>query len=194
MAKKLKKNRWWKVARMRPNDNVRVGRTIAGEWERQESESERLAARKKEHGKKIFKIVSLLVILVVVGVIAAMEASVWINNRAKEEEAARIIQPAIEIIDEAGAGVTSRMREYVAQVEQDLADVGLTANRAVIPAGKMREVHLFLNGYDYYIKMNIDKETGVSAEDTKRMVEYVTTHDLHPEYIDVRIKGKAYFK
>ena len=34
------------------SNNVRVGRTIAGEWERQESESERLAARKKAKNKK----------------------------------------------------------------------------------------------------------------------------------------------
>ena len=176
------------------NDNVRVGRTITGEWERQESESERLLARKKARNKKILKILTLVVILGSIGVIVAMEVSVWVGRRVKEEEEASIIQPTIEVIDEAGTGVTSRMREYIAQVEQDLADVGLVANRAVIPAGKMREVHLFLNGYNFYVKMNIDKETAVSAEDTKRIVTYLTEHSLQPEYVDVRVKGKAYYK
>lgn len=173
---------------------VRVGRTIAGEWERQESESERLAARKKAKNKKIIKILLLIATIGAVSVIAAIEITVWISNVKKEEEAAKIIQPTIEIIDEAGTGITARMREYVGRLERDLADVGLAANRAVVPAGKMREVHVFLNGYDFYVKMNIDRESAVSAEDTKRMVNYVTEHNVTPEYIDVRVKGKGYYK
>lgn len=176
------------------NNSVRVGRTINGEFERQESESERLAARKKQKTKKIIRVVTLLVVVVGVAIVVAMEVSVWFSNRVKEEEAAKIVQPTIEVIDEAGTGITSKMREYVAQVEQDLKEQGLKANRAVIPAGKMREVHIFLDGYDYYVKMNIDRESSVSAEDVKRMIAYVSEHDLHPEYIDVRVKGKAYLK
>ena len=78
--------------------------------------------------------------------------------------------------------------------EGDLKDLGLIADRAVVPAGKMREVHIFLKDHEYYVKLNIDKETGISAEDTSRMVKYLAEHDLHPEYIDVRVKGKAYYK
>lgn len=173
---------------------VRVGRTIAGEWERQESESERLLARKKVKQKKIFKVVSLIVILAAVAGIIVMEVSVWMSNRAREEAEAVVLKPTIEIIDESGSGVTSRMRDFVVQIERDFADIGMSANRAVVPAGKMREIHIFLNGYDYYVKLNIDRGTAVSAEDTKRMVAYITEHDIHPEYIDVRVKGKGYYK
>ena len=179
----------------RHNDtNVRVGRTIAGEWERQESESERLAARKKAKTKKVVKIILLIASIGVIAGIVIMEVSVWISNVKKEEEAAKVIQPTIEVIDEAGTGITPRMKEYIGRVERDLGDVGLSANRAVVPAGKMREVHVFLNGYDYYVKMNIDRESAVSAEDTKRMVNYVTENNAKPEYIDVRVKGKGYYK
>ena len=178
----------------RNNGGMKVGRTIAVEWERQESESERLAARKKAKTKKVIKVLILVASLAVIIGIVAMEVSVWISNRAEEEKAAKIAQPTIEIIDEAGTGITPRMKEYVGQLERDLVDVGLTANRAVVPAGKMREVHVFLNGHDYYIKMNIDRESAVSAEDAKRMVNYVTEHNITPEYIDVRVKGKGYYK
>ena len=43
-------------------------------------------------------------------------------------------------------------------------------------------------------KMNIDREPAVSAEDAKRMVNYVTERNIKPEYIDVRVKGKGYYK
>ena len=178
----------------RNNQGVRVGRTIAGEWERQESESERLAARKKTKTKKIAKTLVLVASVAVIVGIAAMEISVWISNRVEEEKAAKIVQPTIEVIDEAGTGITPRMKEFIGQLERDMADLGLPVNRAVVPAGKMREVHVFLNGQEYYIKMNIDREPAVSAEDAKRMVNYVTERNVKPEYIDVRVKGKGYYK
>ncbi len=178
----------------RNRGGVKVGRTIAVEWERQESESERLAARKKAKTKKVVKVVLLIASLAVIAGIIIMEVSVWISHRVEEEKAAKIPQPTIDLIDEAGTGITPRMKEYVGQLERDLGDIGLVANRAVVPAGKMREVHVFLNGQDYYIKMNIDRETAVSAEDAKRMINYVTDHNIKPEYIDVRVSGKGYYK
>lgn len=178
---------------MKRND-VRVGRTIAGEWERQESESERLAARKKAKTKKILKVLTLVVVLAIIGVVITMEVMSWMVNRKKIEAAKYVPQPTIEIIDESKQGITNKIREYVGQLEIDFADIGLSLDRAVVPIGKNREVDVYLNGYDYYIKLSVDRGTAVSAEDAKRMIGYLTEHDLHPQYVDVRVKGKGYFK
>lgn len=178
---------------MKRND-VRVGRTIAGEWERQESESERLAARKKAKTKKILKVLTLVVVLAIIGVVITMEVMSWMVNRKKIEAAKYVPQPTIEIIDESKQGITNKIREYVGQLEIDFADIGLSLDRAVVPIGKNREVDVYLNGYDYYIKLSVDRGTAVSAEDAKRMISYLTEHDLHPQYVDVRVKGKGYFK
>lgn len=185
-----------KVGKMRrKNDSsVRVGRTIAQEWEKQESESERLAARKKARSKKIIKVLSFVAVIGVIGGIAVTEISIWVKNREKAEAEKAIIEPTVEIIDEAGTGVTSRLKQYVGQIEQDFSDIGYSLNRAVIPAGKMREIDLFLNGVDYYFKVSIDRDTAVSAEDAKRMIDYLKEKDIHPEYVDVRVKGKGYYK
>lgn len=180
---------------MRKNNyDVRVGRTIAQEWEKQESESERLAARKKAKSKKIVKVLAFFAILAIVAIIAIMEVNVWITNRKKYEAAKYVPQPTVEIIDESGQGITNRIREYVGQLEIDLSDIGLELNRAVVPAGKNREVDIYLEGQEYYIKLNVDRGTAVSAEDAKRMVAFLSERDLHPQYVDVRVKGKAYFK
>ena len=177
------------------NRDMRVGRTIAVEWERQESESERLAARKREKGKKIFRVFALILILAIIAIVIVMEVSSWMINRKKIEAAKYVPQPTVAIIDESGQGITNRIKEYVGQLEIDLADIGLSLNRAVVPAGKNREVDIYLNEHEeYYIKLNIDRGTAVSAEDTKRMIAFLAERDLHPQYIDVRIQGKAYFK
>lgn len=180
---------------MRKNSDVKVGRTIAGEWERQESESERLAARKKAKNKKIFKVLILFAVLGVITAVIVMEVSTWMVNRKKIETAKYVPQPTVNIIDESGQGITNKIREYVGQLELDLKDIGLTLNRAVVPAGKNREIDIYLDGYDeYYFKLNVDRETAIGAEDAKRMLAYLTEHDLHPQYVDVRVRGKAYYK
>ena len=176
------------------NHDMRVGRTIAQEWERQESESERLAARKKAKSKKVIKVLAFFAVLAIVAIVVAMEVSTWMTNRKKIETARFVPQATVQIIDESGQGITNRIREYVGQLELDLSDIGLVLERAVVPAGKNREVDIYLDGQEYYIKLNVDRGTAVSAEDTKRMVAFLSEHDLHPQYVDVRVKGKAYFK
>lgn len=175
-------------------ESIKVGRTIATEWERQESESERLAARKKQKAHKVIRLLSALLIIGIIVIIIVMEVGAFIDRQEKVEAAKNIPQPTIEVIDERGVGVTSRMKEFVAILERDLADLGYSANRAVVPSGKSREIHLFLNGYDFYIKYNIDRGTAVSAEDTDRMIKYLKEKDIHPSYVDVRIEGKGYYK
>lgn len=175
-------------------ESLKVGRTIATEWERQESESERLAARKKQKTRKIFRLLFSVLITAIIVIIIVMEVIAFIDRREKVEAAKNVPQPTIDVIDENGLGVTSKMKEFVAILERDLADLGYGANRAVVPAGKTREIHLFLNGYDFYVKYNIDRGTGVSAEDTDRMLKYLEEKDIHPSYVDVRIEGKGYYK
>lgn len=178
----------------RSNHDMRVGRTIAQEWERQESESERLAARKKAKSKKVIKVLAFFAVLAIVAIVVVMEVSTWMTNRKKIETARFVPQATVQIIDESGQGITNRIREYVGQLELDLSDIGLVLERAVVPAGKNREVDIYLEGQEYYIKLNVDRGTAVSAEDTKRMVAFLSEHDLHPQYVDVRVKGKAYFR
>ena len=182
------------MSRKNKDGNLRVGRTIAGEWERQESESERLMARKKERNKKIVKVLLIVAVLGVIATIVVIEITTWAGNRERVEAARTAIVPTVEVIDEAGAGVTSRMKEYIGVIERDFAELGYTVDRAVVPAGKSREVDVFLEGRDYYIKLNIDRGTAVSAEDASRMIKYLEEQGLKPGYIDVRVKGKGYYK
>ena len=176
---------------------MRLGRTIVAEREKTESESERLVARKKAKSKKaLMTVVSLIVLAAVVALIVVTVYGVIKQNRdtAVPTEEKKYV-PTVTVEDGGGAGyVTERMKEYVGRVEQDFQAYGYKVVRAVVPAGKAREIDVYLDGRDEYYKLNIDRGSAVSAEDAVRMIKYLDEHDIHPEYVDVRIEEKAYYK
>lgn len=177
---------------------VKVGRTIAQEWEKQESESERLAARKKNKNKRIITVLTVIVLGAGVGLIGAMQIAELLRERtdaSTDTPQTIVYQPTVEIIDENGSGITRKMKAYVGQIETDFAALGYGVSKAVIPAGKMREVDVYLEpDFSGYIKLNLDRGTAVSAEDADRMIRYLNASGAGAEYIDVRVEGKGYYK
>lgn len=194
-----------KLARRRANrhSTIKSGRTIGERREHLETANERLAAR-----KKVKKRQNLRVVFTVVGFLAVMIVVIFFviyflkQKETNEVETApttvvKSYTPTIEIADEnIGAGsITTRMSEYIGQLENDLRDFGINPKKAVIPSGSIREVDFYLDGYTGFIKTTIDRGTGVTAEDTERMLRYLRERGINDfSYIDVRIDGKAYWK
>lgn len=100
-----------------------------------------------------------------------------------------------EVVDEEGSEqLSSRMKAYIAQLEQDFRDLGMQVIRVTLPAGKSREVYVDLGGVETYLKLSVDRATAISAEDAKRALKYLEDHDAHPTYVDLRVEGKAYYQ
>ncbi|MDO5480403.1 MAG: hypothetical protein Q4F58_01905 [Candidatus Saccharibacteria bacterium] len=194
-----------KLAKRRLNKNSRLksGRTIGERRERLETANERQEARKKVKKRQTFRVGFTVVLFTVVAVAVIVLIIIFLKNRAENEVettptvVVKTYQPTIEIIDEnaSAGGITTRMSEYIGQLETDLKDLSLTPVKAVIPAGSIREVDIYLDGYTGFIKTTIDRGTGVTAEDTERMLRYLKEQGIGEfQYIDVRIDGKAYWK
>lgn len=194
-----------KLAKRRLNKNSRLksGRTIGERRERLETANERQEARKKVKKRQTFRVGFTVVLFTVVAVAVIVLIIIFLKNRAENEVettptvVVKTYQPTIEIIDEnaSAGGITTRMSEYIGQLETDLKDLSLTPVKAVIPAGSIREVDIYLDGYTGFIKTTIDRGTGVTAEDTERMLRYLREQGTGEfQYIDVRIDGKAYWK
>lgn len=175
---------------------MRRGQTIVAEREQMISDSERLAIRKKAKMKKVY---SALIIIVVVMAVVVFIGILWVNLYGsisrKEPEATEEFSPTVEIEDEGGSGlVTARMREYVGMLEADFSDAGYKVVRAVVPAGKTREIDIYLNGRNEFYKTNLDRGTGVTVEDAVRMMRYLDQQGIAPSYVDVRVAGKGYYR
>ena len=194
-----------KLASRRTNrkSGIKLGRTIAGQRERLETSSERMAARKKVQKKKITRlIITILIFVIFFGFAAYMMISFLNKDAELTTEEAKIevsFNPTIEIVDEdaavSGKAMTARMKSYIGQAEVDFKDLGYQPVKAVVPSGSIREVDFYLDGVSGYIKTTIDRGTGVTIEDADRMIRYLSgIGESNFEYIDVRIDGKAYWK
>ena len=189
--------------RLNKHSKIKSGRTIGERREHLETASERLAARNKVKKRQRLRVV--ITVVVFLGAAAAVVLLVVNLLKAREvhEEntsttvVTNIYTPTVPIIDEHGTtgGITARMSEYIGMSEVDFRERGLIISRAVIPAGSIREVDFYLDGHPGFIKTTIDRGTGVTAEDTDRMLRYLAGQGISEyEYIDVRIDGKAYWK
>ena len=183
-----------------------MGRTIGEKREKLETKSERAAARKKDKKRQIRRILLTVIALATLAAILAAITTLFLKDNKPlppEQPTASIYEPrdpTIEIIDEASVAggeskITSRMRLFIGQLEQDLIELGYQPAKAIIPQSAIREVDLYLDGQPGYFKTHIDRTSAVTAEDIDRMIRYMSGQGITEyEYVDVRISGKAYWK
>lgn len=172
--------------------------TIVAERERAESESERMQARRQAHRKKKVSLLMGVLFLAVIALSAYLGFRELESRRDEtvEQAAAERMEITVPVVDEDNRGkISERVRTYIAELEREFARQGYTVERVTLPTGMIRTVYVDLEGWEMFLKMNIDREAQVSVEDAKRMLKYLEEQDIHPaEYVDVRLEGKAYYK
>ena len=173
---------------------IRRGQTIVAERERAESEVERLRIRKRKKRRKRRAIITLSLLIAIGYLVIYTYVRQWSRERVVVEPTEKYVIKA-EVVDEDSVGfVSARAEEYIVQLEQDLTNYGFNVVKFVLPSGTSRELYVDVTGVDYYFKVNMDKDAAVTAEDINRMVKYLTEREIRPEYVDVRVDGKAYYK
>lgn len=192
-----------KLVRRRANRHsaIKAGRTIGERREKLETSNERMLARKKDKRKKRFRVLSVSIsFLAIAGILAILYFNFFGTKNSQVADApSGDYSLTIEIIDEdpsaAREGISSRMRSYIGQAEADFRALGYTPTKVIVPASSIREVDFYLEGQNGFIKMTIDRDTAVSAEDADRMLRYLSGIGVSDfQYIDVRLAGKAYWK
>ena len=179
-----------------------TGRTIGEKRERLETKRERAAAREKDKRKRTLRIVFTIVgFLAIIAILIGLFFLFLDDGDSQPRQAfsEAPTAPSIEIIDENASAtdgkIPSRMYDYITLAESDLRALGYNPIKAVLPNGSIREIDFYLEGYTGRIKMTVDRDPAVSAEDTDRMLRYLSGQGIMEfEYVDVRIDGKAYWK
>lgn len=181
--------------RKKRSEGMKLGRTIVAEREYAESEQDRLTARKRARRKKGMSFFVLLLMLGTLGLlmyIGFRQLTDRIENNAGEGIKYMI---RAEVIDEnQREKISIRMEEYIALLEQDFRDAGYVVTRVVLPANTSRELYVSLEGINWYFKINMDRGTAMSVEDAVRMMRYLEGKEVTPEYVDVRVEGKGYYR
>ena len=89
---------------------------------------------------------------------------------------------------------SSRFLAFVGTIVGDMRDRGYSVTKASIPPLTTRQIEIQLKGVPYMFKMTIDRSAGEQAEDATRVATYLKKESLQPDYVDVRVQGRAFYK
>ncbi len=109
--------------------------------------------------------------------------------------------PVVKIVDNSGVEYTSgmaiaseRFLRFVGQAVAFANKSDLEVTAVTIPTGTSRQVALTIKDHPYQVIMSIDRSVGEQVEDMVRSLNFFDTLDRHPTYVDLRVKGKAFFR
>lgn len=109
--------------------------------------------------------------------------------------------PSVKIIDQSGVRQTAgtaiastRFLNFVGRAVSESQKYGLSVEEAVIPVATTRQIELRIKDHPYPIKLSLDRPVGEQVEDMQRAVTYLDGKNAKPQYIDVRVSGKAYYR
>lgn len=184
---------------LRKSRGFRIGQTMAGDA-RKTLEAKR--KRAKDQKKRKFKYASVISAFCLAGIVIVVFAINFTLKQKAEREARELEmtelaepKPTVPILDEnAGENISSRVKEFVVNLEEDLAAKEISIERVVLPAQKAREIRVFIGGRSEYYKMSLDRGSAVQAEDLARMKRYLEEKGIEPGYVDLRVEGRAYYK
>jgi hypothetical protein len=110
-------------------------------------------------------------------------------------------EPVVIVKDESGidpavgAVASNRFLHFLGRVVALMNQSGVASvSGVVIPPNTTREVDLNLTGKPYVIKTLLDRDPAGQVSDILNAVRYVDSKGIKPQYIDVRISGKAAYR
>lgn len=107
--------------------------------------------------------------------------------------------PGVTVQDDSGvpadaAGVSGKFLKFIGQISADLEQKGLTVEKVTIPFGAVRYVEFKLANRPYPIKAQTDRDTDSQTNDIVNMMKYLDEHKITPQYVDLRVESKGYWK
>ncbi|MFZ2544627.1 MAG: hypothetical protein WAW80_01495 [Candidatus Saccharimonadales bacterium] len=109
--------------------------------------------------------------------------------------------PVVKIVDQSGvpqvagtAIASSRFLQFVGRTVDVAKSFGLTVEQATIPSGTTRQIEIKVVGHTYPIKLSLDRSVGEQVEDMDRAIRFFDAKGQTPQYIDVRVSGRAFYK
>lgn len=109
--------------------------------------------------------------------------------------------PAIVVKDQSGVGTYAgqeaanrRFLSFLGRVVHLFGENGLSVVEAAIPPDAVRQVEFRLDGKSYSVKMTVDRSAESQVDESMHAVRYMEGQGRHPEYIDVRVDQRVFYK
>jgi hypothetical protein len=94
-----------------------------------------------------------------------------------------------------GAIASSRFLAFLGKVVSGVNASGVgTVSKITLPAGTTREIDMNLAERKYRLKLQMDREPTGQVADIVAILKYLDAKGLSPEYVDVRVPSKAFWK
>ena len=110
-------------------------------------------------------------------------------------------KPSLNIIDDSGAIVSngknvasSSFFSFIGKLVSAANKQGLEVSKIRIPPLSLRQVEVSVKGVSYFARMSTADSAEGQIINFKKAIEYFRTHKISPNYIDLRIEGKGYYK
>lgn len=96
--------------------------------------------------------------------------------------------------DDSGIVASTRFIRFLGQLVAAVNGYGLGAVETVIIPPVPRQIDLKLQGREYIIKTNTDRDPSQEAEDIANALKHFDRKGIKPQYVDVRVAHKAFYK
>lgn len=111
------------------------------------------------------------------------------------------VDPSIVVEDHSGASLASVDRvandHFIGFIGQTAAvsnEIGLSVKRIVIPPLTTRQLELYVNDFDFPIKLSTSGSVARQLSDASRAISFFKDRKIFPSYLDVRVERKVYYK
>ena len=110
--------------------------------------------------------------------------------------------PKLRIVDQnglaaplSGQGIMSnRFMSHIGQIIGLSKKQGYTVTSITIPEGMTRQIEVHVEGVSYPIKFSSDRTAGEGVADMVSALRWMDAKQFTPEYVDVRVGGKVFYK
>jgi cell division septal protein FtsQ len=109
--------------------------------------------------------------------------------------------PTLTITDESGiqasSGKTIASSAFISFVGRAVSlakGQGLNIVKVSIPAQSLRQVQVYVDGVSYPAKMLITESAEGQVSNFSKAIQYFSKNKLSPQYVDLRVEGKGYYK
>lgn len=111
-------------------------------------------------------------------------------------------KPTLQIVDNSGISAmnsqlvaSDRFLGFIGRVVSKAESYDLAVDTVTIPAATTRQVALSLKqGSAIEYRLSVDRSPGEQVEDVSRISRYLSKQKIDPEYVDVRLSGKAFYR